>query len=331
MRRTLIATFVLLLALAPAARAQSQPAQPRIAAGVSAAGADLSGLTLDEAAGRLYTTFAHTLGSPLSTHVAGRKIALAPGDAKLAFDVKKSAHRAYNAGKAAKGAKVDVPLYVTFDAKAVAAYAQKVADAVHVDARDATVDIGLKRITKVASRDGRSLNATALAAAASKALADPRLPRILQPALTTVHPKVTTGKLASAYGTILTVDRGTFTLRLFKRLKFFKSYRVAVGQPAYPTPTGRFSITSKAVNPTWNVPNSPWAGALANESIPGGSDANPLRARWMGLAGGVGIHGTNEPGSIGSRASHGCIRMTVPDVIDLYPRVPMGTPVVIGD
>src|ERR1700750_2069454 len=113
MRRTLIATFVLLLALAPAARAQSQPAQPRIAAGVSAAGTDLSGLTLDEAAGRLYTTFAHTLGSPVSTHVAGRKIARQPADAKLAFDVKKSARRAYNAGRAPHTGSVDVPLYVT--------------------------------------------------------------------------------------------------------------------------------------------------------------------------------------------------------------------------
>jgi lipoprotein-anchoring transpeptidase ErfK/SrfK len=333
MRRTLTATFALLLAIAaaPAARAQAPTAQPRIAAGVSAAGVDLSGLTLDEAAGRLYTTFAHTLGSPVSTHVAGRKIALQPADAKLAFDVNKSARRAYNAGKAQHTGAVDVPLYITYDAAAVTAYAQRVAARVHVAARDATVNIGLRHMTKVRSHDGRAISAAALAGAVAKALTDPRQPRVLQPRLTVVHPKITTGKLASAYGTIITIDRGAFTLRLFKHLKLSKSYRVAVGQPAYPTPTGRFSITSKAVNPTWTVPNSPWAGALANESIPGGSDANPLRARWMGLAGGVGIHGTNEPGSIGSRASHGCIRMTVPDVIDLYPRVPMGTPVLIGD
>jgi lipoprotein-anchoring transpeptidase ErfK/SrfK len=63
--------------------------------------------------------------------------------------------------------------------------------------------------------------------------------------------------------------------------------------------------------------------------VPGGSAENPLKARWMGIVNGVGIHGTGEPGSIGSRASHGCIRMTVPDVIDLYPRVPVGTPVLI--
>ena len=65
------------------------------------------------------------------------------------------------------------------------------------------------------------------------------------------------------------------------------------------------------------------------QTIPGGAPNNPLKARWLGVNGSVGIHGTAEEWSIGSRASHGCIRMRVRDVIDLYPRVPMGTPVLI--
>ena len=135
--------------------------------------------------------------------------------------------------------------------------------------------------------------------------------------------------LARVYGTVITIDRSNFKLRLFKRLKFSRSYGVAVGLPAYPTPTGRFQISNKQVNPAWTAPNSPWAGELAGTTTPGGSAANPLRARWMGIAGGVGIHGTSQEWSIGSRASHGCIRMRVADVINLYPRVPVGTPVLI--
>jgi lipoprotein-anchoring transpeptidase ErfK/SrfK len=331
MRRTAILTFSLLLLLAPAAGAQTPPSQLRIAAGVSAAGTDLSGLTLDEAAGRLYTTFGPIVGRPLSTHVAGRKIALQVKDAKLAFDVHKSARRAYNAGKAPHTGPVNVPLYITYDAKAVDAYSKKVADTIAKAPRDASVKIGLSRITKVASRDGRSLDAAALSAAVVKVLTDPAQPRVLQPALNVVKPKVTTAGLASAYGTIITIDRANFKLRLFKRLNLSKTYRVAVGMPAYPTPTGRFTVANKAVNPAWTAPNSPWAGAYANETVPGGSSENPLKARWMGIANGVGIHGTGIPGSIGSRASHGCIRMTVPDVVDLYPRVPVGTPVLIGN
>src|SRR3954462_1314476 len=331
MRRTAILTVALFLVLAPAAGAQTPKPEARIAQGVSAAGLDLSGLTLDEAGGKLYSTFAGKVGAPLSTHVAGRKFLLKVADVKLAFDVNKSARRAYNAGVASHTGAVDVPLYITYDADALAGYAKKVAGTVHRDARDASVKIGLSKITKVSSRDGRSLSEAALVKAMGAALADPRKDRVQQPKLTVVKPKITTGKLASAYGTIITVDRGAFKLRLFKRLKLSKTYRVAVGQPAYPTPTGRFSIANKAVNPTWSVPNSPWAGALATETVPGGSSANPLKARWMGIVNGVGIHGTSETGTIGTRASHGCIRMAVPDVVDLYPRVPVGTPVVIGN
>ena len=79
------------------------------------------------------------------------------------------------------------------------------------------------------------------------------------------------------------------------------------------------------MNPTWNVPNSAWAGDLAGKSIPPGPD-NPLKARWMGIFDGAGIHGTDETYSLGSAASHGCLRMAVPDVIELYDQVPVGSP-----
>ena len=146
-----------------------------------------------------------------------------------------------------------------------------------------------------------------------------------------IRPKVTTAGLARAYGTIITIDRSSFTLRLFKRLKWSKTYRVAVGQAAYPTPTGRFTISNKAVNPTWSVPDSPWAGALRNETVAGGSAAESAQGPLDGDRQRRRHPRHGRTGSIGTRASHGCIRMTVPDVIDLYPRVPVGTPVVIGN
>ncbi len=327
MRRAFVLSFALLLIFAPTSGA----ADPHIAAGVSVAGVDLSGLSLGEASSRLASTLAPRAGTPLSTHVAGHRFALAPADLDYGVDWPKTARRAYNAGQAQHTGPVAVPLFITYDAKKLSAYSSQVATAVARPARDATLKIGITKLTKVASRDGRAVDANAVEQAVVKRLGDPRLDRVVTPALRVVKPKVTTAGLASAYGTVITIDRANFKLRLFKRLKLSKTYRVAVGQPAYPTPTGRFSIANKAVNPTWSVPNSPWAGALANETVPGGSDANPLKARWMGIANGVGIHGTSETGSIGTRASHGCIRMTVPDVVDLYPRVPVGTPVLIGN
>ncbi len=160
-------------------------------------------------------------------------------------------------------------------------------------------------------------------------LDDPRLTRVFKPALLRVRPRVTADRLRRGGATVITIHRATFKLRLFKNLRVVRTYRVAVGQPAYPTPRGLFSIVSKQVNPTWSVPNSPWAGELAGTTVVGGSAANPLKARWMGITNGVGIHGTGQASSIGTRASHGCIRMHVPDVIALYRRVPIGTPVLI--
>ncbi len=144
-----------------------------------------------------------------------------------------------------------------------------------------------------------------------------------------VKPKVTTEELAEKYPAVIVVNRGAFQLTLYKKLKPAKTYGIAVGQVGLETPAGLYSIQNKAVNPAWSAPDRPWAGAYRNEVVAGGAPDNPLKARWLGIVGGVGIHGTSAEYSIGTRASHGCIRMRVADVIDLYDRVPTGTPVLI--
>ena len=80
----------------------------------------------------------------------------------------------------------------------------------------------------------------------------------------------------------------------------------------------------------WNVPNSDWAGDLAGKTIPGGDPANPLKARFIGFNGSVGFHGTADLSSLGSAASHGCVRMDPADVKDLFERVSVGTTVYVG-
>ncbi len=128
----------------------------------------------------------------------------------------------------------------------------------------------------------------------------------------------------------VTVSRSGRTARLFERGELVRSYRVAVGEPKYPTPIGRFSVQTKQVDPPWNVPNSDWAGELAGTTVPGGAPNNPLKARWIGFNGSVGFHGTSSVSSLGTAASHGCVRMSEGDVIDLYERVRVGTPVLVG-
>jgi lipoprotein-anchoring transpeptidase ErfK/SrfK len=329
MRRMLALAFALSILLAPAASAQ-QP-EPVIRPGVTVAGLDVGGQTLSQAAGTIDRAFRHQLVTRnVSVTVGGRAYSLKTKQVAFVFDPAKSARRAFIAGNdTAAPAPVDVLPWTAFDKKKLAAFVARVDRSARVAPRDATVRITLQHIYKRASKSGREMDDKGLSRALVLALTDPRAPRQVRPERAVVKAKVRTKDLAGRYGTVITISQSSFRLRLFKRLKFVKSYGVAVGQPAYPTPRGLFSIANKAVNPAWTAPNSPWAGAYRNETVAGGSAENPLKARWMGIVNGVGIHGTGEPGSIGTRASHGCIRMTVPDVIDLYPRVPVGTPVLI--
>ena len=142
-------------------------------------------------------------------------------------------------------------------------------------------------------------------------------------------PKVTSAELAPKYPVVVTVNRNSFQLRLFKKLRLAKTYPIAVGQAGLETPAGLYHIQNKQVDPAWSVPNKDWAGDLAGTTVPGGAPDNPLKARWLGIFDGAGIHGTSDVGSLGSAASHGCIRMDVPDVIELYDQVPVGAPVYI--
>src|SRR5437588_9818175 len=107
-----------------------------------------------------------------------------------------------------------------------------------------------------------------------------------------------------------------------------KTYIIAVGQKGLETPAGVYEINDKQIDPSWHVPNSPWAGALAGRIIPPGPD-DPLKARWMGFVDGAGIHGTDDLAWLGTAASHGCIRMSIPDVINLSDQTPLGAPVFV--
>jgi len=139
-----------------------------------------------------------------------------------------------------------------------------------------------------------------------------------------VKPAVPTG----TFSAVIVVNRELNRLYLFDETKLVRVFKVATGQAIYPTPTGTFHIVVKEMNPWWYPPTyDSWAKGL--KPVPPGPD-NPLGTRWMGLSvPGVGIHGTDEPTSIGYSESHGCIRMQVPDAEWLFTKVQVGTTVYI--
>jgi lipoprotein-anchoring transpeptidase ErfK/SrfK len=157
-----------------------------------------------------------------------------------------------------------------------------------------------------------------------RALQSPQIHRI-RVAAKIVEPERT----MTNFGPVIVIRRGANELRYNVGAKLVRSFNVATGQSIYPTPTGTFTIVDMQRDPWWRPPDSPWAQGL--KPIPPGP-GNPLGTRWMGLtAPGVGIHGTPDDASIGYSASHGCIRMHIPDAEWLFEHVDVGTPVVITD
>jgi lipoprotein-anchoring transpeptidase ErfK/SrfK len=127
--------------------------------------------------------------------------------------------------------------------------------------------------------------------------------------------------------TAIVIMRGSNELRYYLDQRLNRTFPVATGQSAYPTPLGSYEIVVMERNPWWYPPDSPWA--KGESPIPPGP-GNPLGTRWMGLsAPNVGIHGTPDAASIGYSASHGCIRMRIPDAEWLFQHVRVGTSVFI--
>jgi lipoprotein-anchoring transpeptidase ErfK/SrfK len=362
MLRRILLPLAAVAALAPAAGSASAATDDDtavIGAGTLVSGIDLSGQTITQGAATLQVQLTPTLLAPVTVSIGHKRFQLGGQRAGVKLDALRTARRAYiaardaaaatppattpttpttatptaatertTAGGAASG--VNVPLALSVSRKRIRVWADKVVPRVTRQPRSAALTIGLTKMRVRSARRGVTVDAAALTKQVGDAFADPALPRDgLRQALKPLEPSVTLAALRRANATILTVDRDHFKLRLFKNLRLSKTYGIAVGMEGLSTPAGTYSIANKQVNPAWHVPNSAWAGSLAGSVIPGGAPNNPLKARWLGIYDGVGIHGTSEDWSIGSRASHGCIRMHVSDVEDLYPRIPVGTKVLI--
>ena len=329
-RRVAISCLLGAVLLPASAGAQTEPPLEQrqiIAPGVTAGGIDLGGQSVEQASQTLDLALREHVMRPVVVKSAGREFTLTADEAKVRFDPLRTAKRAYYQGRD-KGPG-EVGLALKHSPKRVAAFAERVDAEVAKKPRDARVRITLTQVFLRKGRIGRTINEHELARVIDKLLTDPNLLREVRAKLNPDRPDVRTRDVRRQYRTVLTVDRDHLVLRLFKRLRHARTYDIALGMAGFDTPSGVFHIQSKQVNPTWHVPNAAWAGSLAGQTIPGGAPNNPLKARWLGVNGAVGIHGTAEEWSLRTRASHGCIRMRVSDVIELYPRVPVGTPVLI--
>jgi lipoprotein-anchoring transpeptidase ErfK/SrfK len=340
-RRTLWAggLVVLVLALLLASYLYDQSRADLIAPGVKAGGVDVGGLHTPAARARLRANLRDARSRLIAVTYRGMRFTLTAGQAGLTANVDGAAQAALDAsrggwfvGRTLTGLFDDhvdahVAMPVTYNHPAVDAFVAHIQQAIDRPPRDATVSVnGAGHLVNVPSAPGTTVDAAALRADIEGALATPAVAHQIHPQVRERGARVTSSMLAARYPTYIVIDRPDFKLFFYQHLKLAHTYSIAVGQAGLETPAGLHHILDKQVDPAWHVPHSAWAGSLAGQVIPPGP-GDPLVARWMAIDDlGDGIHGTDEPGSIGSAASHGCIRMLVPDVIQLYSLTPVGTP-----
>ena len=315
MLRRLALTVLVVAALAPVLRGDAAP-PVLIQPGVTLAGIPVGGMSNEQAQAAMRPAFA----APIKLVYGQMQWRLSPSrfGAKAAI-----ADGVLEALGARAGDAVDLVPQV--DEEAVRSFVSALDKRITKLPQDAELK-GLKGLRPQFTKErwGIKLLQVQTAKRITRALESPLVRRV-RAATRPLEPARTVAR----FGPVIVIRRGANELRYYRGAKLMRKFGVATGQAVYPTPTGTFEIVDKQLNPWWRPPDSPWARGL--KPIPPGP-GNPLGTRWMGLsAPGVGIHGTPDDASIGYSASHGCIRMHIPDAEWLFHHVELGTPVVITD
>jgi lipoprotein-anchoring transpeptidase ErfK/SrfK len=297
----------------PPPKPPRKPRPVRLPTGVTIGGVHVGGLSPDAA----YAVVRASFRAPLVLAVGAHRVTVSPADLGAVAYAKAAVAHARSAPPGTA-----VRLGVSVRGAAVRALVARLAARFDRDPVDSKLFLRNLQPYITPGEPGRRLDRKGAFAAILQALRENRRSRIVLP-FAVVPQKVS----RATFGPVIVIHRGANRLYLYRGMKLWRVFGVATGQAVYPTPLGRFQIVVKWKNPWWYPPASPWAAG--EKPIPPGP-GNPLGTRWMGLsAPGVGIHGTPDPASIGYSASHGCIRMLIPQAEWLFEHVQIGTPVYV--
>jgi lipoprotein-anchoring transpeptidase ErfK/SrfK len=289
------------------------PPPPVIADGVLIGSVDVGGMTAPDATAAVEQAYF----APVVLHVGHRGYSVSPHHFRTALaDLDAAVQTALIAP-----ADTNVSLTPTLDLKLVAKWVKTLAKKTYRAPVAGTVILRHSRPFFTHSHPGRALRSSS-----TRMMIRGRIVSGMRPVIVAPLKKLVASSVRSE--PVIVIHRGINRLYLYNGTRLARVFPVATGQAAWPTPLGHFEIVVKQKNPWWYPPTQDsWAAGA--QPVPPGPN-NPLGTRWMGLsAPGVGIHGTDEPWSIGHSESHGCIRMRVPSAEWLYNRVRIGTPVFI--
>jgi len=302
--------------------------------GSKVCGVDVSGLGKAGAAAKCEEQLRDIAEKPLVLTLDGVNYSITPREIGLHFDYDKMVDTAYSqAWKpsifermfrsfANRQKKVNGILMAANDNALVDQFIKNVTGAVNHPPRNAYVDVSSGAPVIMPARDGYEVAEATIRQEVEEA--ENSMTRVVA-----IDAKKTPAQLTdSFYKKLIVVTLSAHSLTLYDRQTPLATFPIACGQAAYPTPVGQWEVVSKQMNPTWYNPHAAWSAGMPATIGPGYS--NPLGLRALALnASGVLIHGTSNDGSIGTSASHGCMRMHMPDVIKLFDMVETGTPVYI--
>ena len=340
----IVATLVVLLvAAAGGIYAYDSGREHQITKGITVGGVSVGGMKEAAARAKLRRAVLEPLNQPVVARYEGKTYRLTPAQAKVGVDIDGSISQAIQRSREGnilarttrnlQGKRIDedIKLDINYNHRSITRMVRRISRQIDRAPRDATLNLEQGDVNPTPSATGLAVREARLRRQLRRSLLSVDGSRSVKVRTKLVEPKVTSKQLAEKYPAVVIVSRGSFKLSLYHNLKFEKSYGIAVGQVGLETPAGLYHVQNKAINPAWTMPNSSWvAPGDRGKVVPGGTAENPLKARWLGIYAGAGIHGTDDAGSIGSAASHGCIRMRIPDVEELYDQVPVNAPVYIS-
>jgi lipoprotein-anchoring transpeptidase ErfK/SrfK len=337
-RRVLIVTVLAVGLVAVggvAATARVQGGADRMLKGMRIDGVDVGGMTRQQALEAVQREITPKLQSRVTVVADQRRFTVTPARLGRAAEVSQTVDRAL-AGRglpwiaklwyrvSGQATNRNLPMRYNDNSAQVASFVQSMAGKLDRSVQDASIRLTNGRLDVRHARSGWSLDQAAGASMLASALAAGQpanvamLGRVMRPHVTDRQA-----------GATIVIDKGSNQLTLYKSLKVVKRYRVATAKAGFSTPSGTWKVVDKIVNPSWHNPAPNGWGAGMPLVIPPGP-GNPLGTRALRLnAPGILIHGTFNAASVGTYASHGCIRMRIPDSVDLFPRVPVGTKVLV--
>ncbi len=307
----------------------------RILTGVRIAGTDVGGMSRDEALRTIGQQAEDTLYSSLLVRAAGHSWIVTPASLGMTANVEGAVDRALAVADdlsllsrvyhRLRDVPVDEAVELTFapDRAGVEAFVQQAFGEVALPAVNARFELVDGDLVTRRSRTGQELATEGASKRILRAL-ERRIGEVEVP-VRTLEPAVTSASL----GQTIVVDISENHLYFYEGMKLVKDYPVATGSGGYPTPLGTWEIVEKRENPTWYNPAlDPWGADLPASIGPG--PGNPLGTRALNLdAPGIRIHGTYDSFSIGTYATHGCIRMLISDSEELFELVDVGARVLI--